>query len=169
MKKNAAQYINQDSGNVELYTPGNVVEAARRTLGVIDLDPCSSVRANATVRAARYFSKKDDGLRRIWRGNVWMNHPFSREENPLWIRKILQEYEHGLVRAACCITYASTSERWFEPLLHYPQCFLVPRTNYFLPNGKIHRGVTKGSVVTYLGKRLHAFRDNFADLGVVKV
>lgn len=164
---NAAQLINQDSGDYEYYTPPFIIEAARSVLGRIHLDPASSETANEIVRAERYLSK--DGLETTWYGNVWMNHPFSRESNPLWINKLVGHVERGDVFAACCITYAATSEQWFRPLLDFPQCFLQPRTNYYLPDGSVKRGVTKGSVVTYMGPNLKRFREAFAGLGVVKV
>lgn len=59
----------------EHYTPGEFVEAARHVLGAIDLDPASCARANATVRAARFYSAKDDGLAQPWHGRVILNPP----------------------------------------------------------------------------------------------
>lgn len=38
----AHRLINQDSGDVEYYTPTEITEAARRVMGGIDLDPFSS-------------------------------------------------------------------------------------------------------------------------------
>jgi hypothetical protein len=163
------QLINQDSGITEYYTPPHIVEAARLTMGGIDLDPASSARANEIVKAGCYFGIEDDGLDCTWFGNVWLNHPFSRVGNPLWINKLVDQYQTGYIVTACCITYASTSEQWFQPLYAYPMCFLSPRTNYLLPNGKVKRGVTKGSVVTYMGNDLDAFRRHFCELGSVKV
>lgn len=164
---NAAQLINQTSGDYEYYTPIEIVEAARRVMGSIGLDPASSKIANAIVRADAYFTEADDGLSMLWHGNVWMNHPFGRESNPRWVSKLIREHEQGHVTQACCITYACTSEAWFRPLYDYPMCFLSPRTNYRLPNGKIKTGVTKGSVVAYLGTNVDAFAREFSGLGFV--
>ncbi len=166
---NNARQINQDSGNFEYYTPASIVEAARRTLGGIDLDPASSAIANSTVRARRYFTPSDNGLAQQWSGAVWMNHPFSREGNTLWIYKLVDSYTAGAVTAACCITFAATSEKWFQPLLQFPQCFLSPRTNYFTAEGKKKTGVTKGSVVSYLGQDVRRFACEFAPLGTIKI
>jgi hypothetical protein len=163
----AHQLVNQNSGNVEIYTPGFIIEAARATMGGIDLDPASSERANETVKADAFFSS--GALEKQWAGRVWMNHPFSRSYNAAWITKLVQSYESGPVDEACCICFASTSEKWFRPLLGYPQCFLSPRTNYLLPDGSIYRGVTKGSVVTYFGRSVIRFYHNFKILGVVKI
>ncbi len=201
----AAQLINQTSGEVEFYTPPNIITAARFALGGrIMLDPASSEAANRTVGAARIFTREDDALSKVWQAEtVWMNHPFHKgwkacdehckrktcvevnkktgkarghiyhdiPSNEDWLRKLLNEFAKGNVRRACCITFASTSEGWFRPLLDFPQCYLSPRTNYMLPDGEVYHGVTKGSVVTYLGGDVELFRRGFegAGLGRVKI
>jgi hypothetical protein len=167
---NAAQLINQTSGEVEFYTPQPIIEAARETMRYISLDPASSEAANERIGADAIFTKETSGLAQpFWWGNVWMNHPFGRGENEKWIGKLTAEFNNGNVNQACCITFASTSEKWFQPLLQYPMCFLSPRTNYLLPDGTVYRGVTKGSVVTYLGPNVDAFRKAFKQLGTVKL
>jgi hypothetical protein len=161
-----AQLINQDSGDYEYYTPIDIVDMARDVMGGIDLDPSSSDIANKEIGAVQYFDH--NGLNEVWRGKVWMNHPFSRVNNPLWIDKLVSSYEEGFVTEACCITYAATSEVWFRPLLNYTQCFIHGRTNYYLPDGTKKTGVTKGSVVTYLGPDSTLFDAIFSRIGTVK-
>lgn len=188
------QFINQTSGEVEYYTPIAIIEAARRVMGVIDLDPASSAQANSTVKATRFFDEQVNGLTQQWIGKVWMNHPFGSgwaactsicrrttcikrgfhvyrdiPSNDDWIQKLESEYKSGCVTEACCITFASTSEAWFQPLLKRPQCFLAPRTNYLLPDGTTKKGVSKGSVVTYYGNNVARFAEMFAQFGQVKV
>jgi len=165
---NSSQLINQDSGNFEYYTPPEFPNAAREVMGNIDLDPASSHKANQSIKADLYFDEDLDGLDQNWFGNVWMNHPFSRVNNPLWIDKLVSEYKKGNVEQACCITFAATSEAWFRPLLDYPQCFIHGRTNYYLPNGEKKKGVTKGSVITYLGNQTLLFKNTFSQFGTVK-
>jgi len=165
---NNAKLINQDSGNFEWYTPIELVNAARDVMGSIDLDPSSSETANKQIQATRFYS--EDGLNKPWFGNIWMNHPFSRTNNPLWIKHLVAVYESGILKGkqACCITFAATSEKWFRSLLNYPQCFIHGRTNYYLPNGKKKTGVTKGSVITYLGHNNDGFKRVFSRFGTVK-
>lgn len=166
-----AQLILQNSGDVEIYTPENIIEAARRTMRGIDLDPASSLLANGRVRATRIYTKEDDGLSDLnpWVGRVWLNHPFSREFNKAWVEKACHEHFMKRASAICMICFASTSEAWFRPLLRRPQCFLSPRTNYLRPDGTVYRGVTKGSVVTYFGPDLAAFAREFSPLGEIKI
>jgi phage N-6-adenine-methyltransferase len=163
------QLINADNGSDEYYTPAKIVEAARRVLGGFDLDPASSHVANRRVKAKNFFTASDCGLTHKWGGRVWMNHPFGKTTNRPWIAKLAAEYAAGRVTEAICITFASTSEKWFAPLLAQPQCYFTGRTNYHLPNGEIKRGATKGSVVTYFGKNVEKFAREFSKLGTVKV
>lgn len=165
---NAAQLINQTSGDFEYYTPPEIIDAARVVMGDIDLDPASSVAANERVKAGRFYTVADDGLSLPWFGRVWLNHPFGRGLNDLWISKIVQEYAIANIEEALCITYACTSEKWFQPLLPHKQCFISPRTNYYLPDGSLKKGVTKGSVVTYFGDNSRRFATVFEAFGVVK-
>lgn len=183
------QLINQSSSEVEYYTDPRILEAARRVMGFISLDPASSESANKHVKADAWFGPEDRSLERGWNGPLWMNHPFGRPEpacepgcskshvhhsieyfgNAAWINRLVQSFTDQTVNEACCITYACTSEKWFQPLMPYPQCFLSPRTNYYLPDGTIKKGVTKGSVVTYMGSRATRFARIFRPFGYVKV
>ena len=163
-----AQRINQDSGKVEYYTPYFIILSVKRTMGAIDLDPASCKKANTIVHAKKYFTVDDDALNQPWFGRVWMNHPFSKTNNPLWTTKLIDEFESDHVTEACCITFASTSEKWFLPLMKYPQCYLSPRLNYL--NGSTMKkiaGITKGSVITYFGPSLSAFYKNFHTYGTI--
>lgn len=136
-----------------------------------------------------------DGITRDWRAEtVWMNHPFGIKQeactftcakaldnpkhrhhsidwhgNMAWINKYIREYERGHFKQSMNITYAATSEEWFQPLMNFPQCYLSPRTNYYTPNGELKKGVTKGSVVTYLGSDVEAFHFYFRQFGKIKV
>jgi len=187
----------QDSGDFEYYTDPLITEAARDVMGSIDLDPASSLAANQHVRASNIFTIGDDGLTQKWFGNVWMNHPFSKGEkacpedeskctkkvcrergyhihvdmpsNADWINKLVSEYKNGNVKQSINICFAATSEGWFRPLHKFPQCYLVPRTNYYLPNGEKKSGVTKGSVVTYMGQNVEKFCEVFSQFGEVKL
>ena len=161
-----AQLINQDSGNTEYYTPTEIVDAARYVMGGIDLDPFSSNEANERVKADSFYHS--NGLDSNWFGRVWMNHPFSRDMNGPCIKKLVLCFEDKQIEQGCCITFAATSEKWFRPLHKYPQCYLVPRTNYYLPDGAVKKGVTKGSVVTYLGNNNMRFLKVFSEFGEVK-
>jgi len=167
---NNAQQINQESGDYEYYTPIKIVNAAREVMGNIDLDPASTRKANKQIKAGKIFTEKQNGLKKKWFGNVWMNHPFTKEGTPLWINKLCWEYVNGEVEAACCITYANTDTKWFNLLMDFPQCFLSPRTHFIYPDSTKRSNCTKGSVVTYLGHDVKKFIKVFdVHFGTVKL
>lgn len=167
--KESHELINQDSGNTEWYTPPEIIEAARKCLGVIEFDPFSCYKANRTVNALYYLTKEQDGYSERWgRCKTWCNHPFSRENNQRIANKVINEHTKEGAEIVM-ITFAATSESWFKPLLAYPQCFLYGRTNYFDEQGNKVKGVTKGSVITYLGNNVDKFYEAFKHLGQVKV
>ena len=68
----------ENTGEFERYTPAQYIEAARRVLGEIDLDPASCEIAQRTVKAVEYFTAKDDGLEQEWHGRVWLNPPYAQ-------------------------------------------------------------------------------------------
>lgn len=168
------QLINQASGQQEWYTPAEIIEAARATMGGIDLDPASCPAANKIVKAAHILTQDDDGLQRQWWGRVWLNHPYGRQENQQWPAKLLAEYQAGRVQQACCITRADVSAHWFyDTLLIFPTCFPRGRVNYIEQDaaGALvqQRGVPWGSCITYLGRHVDNFVKHFGPLGIVKV
>lgn len=103
---NNHQLINQTSKKTEWYTDPEILAAARRLMGTIDLDPASSAAANKHVQATRYFTQPDfvivdeltgtintvntklpvrgyshrGGVKMVWHGRVWLNHPFGQPE-----------------------------------------------------------------------------------------
>lgn len=185
------QLINSTSMDVEYFSPPAILDAARAVFGgEIDFDPASSVSANVTVDAHAFLDYETDGISVEWSADaVWLNFPFGRKEsacridcdkkhvhhdydlhgNAAWVNKLISEFSLGNFNEACCLCYAATSEKWFKPLLQYPQCFLHGRTNYLLPDGTVKKGVTKGSVVTYLGPNVNKFAHAFKHLGTVKL
>jgi hypothetical protein len=59
----------------EHFSPPWIVEAAREALEVIELDPASSVTANATVKAKVFFGLPKNALKERWFGRTFLNPP----------------------------------------------------------------------------------------------
>lgn len=186
------QQINQSSLTHEFYSPPIIVSSVHRVMGYPDLDPSSCAKANKNIKAAKYFTRGQNGLSKKWTGKVWMNHPWGAREtacknkclkkvckirgyhlkkdfpgNAAWVDKLIQSYTDGSVTQAMCITYASTSEKWFIPLTGYAMCFLHGRTSFLSPADDILNQNTKGCVVTYLGDNVQKFDEEFRKIGSV--
>lgn len=160
--KNVAA-LTQSKSN-DWYTPVRYVEAARRVLGGIDLDPASCAEANQTVQAARYFTEADDGLAQEWKGRVWLNPPYGRMAGG-FIARLASQYEAGHVSAAVTLVSASApSTSWFQPLWNAVLCFTDHRIHF---NGV--KGNTTGSIFAYLGPHGDVFAEEFQQFGAVVI
>lgn len=74
-------------------TPPYITEALGGS-AAFDLDPCAAVD-QPWPTAREHFTVEDDGLRRPWHGNVWMNPPYSSPEIAMWMHR-LAEHGHGI-------------------------------------------------------------------------
>lgn len=166
----------QSAKNNEWYTPATYVEAARKVMGSIDLDPASCELANRTVRAARYYTKEENGLAQEWRArSVWLNPPYGRihpeqrgstkSYQPLFILKLLEAYENGNVKQAICLTIGTSCfMRWFQPLWNYPMCFHDGRILFDMPDGT-QSDFGFGNIIIYLGSDEKRFIEEFSQFG----
>ena len=126
------QYVNQDSGNTEWYTPRVYVKAAQALMGSIDLDPACSLDAWLfhERHSKRFYS--ENGLDRHWNGNVWMNHPFSAGEGTCAARckkKACEKRAAALGRAEPVhITEPiPANEDWISRLVDGYECSAIPQ------------------------------------------
>lgn len=155
----------QQTITVEHYTPSEYIEAARMVLGGIDLDPASCERANQTVKAAQYFTQKDNGLRHEWHGRVWMNPPYGQYSG-LFVAKLIEELEAGRTTAAIVLVNAhGTDTGWFQPLFDGVLCFTDHRINFYGDGDR--SGSTHGSAFAYFGDKREYFAKTFSMFGAV--
>ncbi len=164
----------QASKDNEWFTPAPYVDAARRVMGSIDLDPASCELANRTVKAARYYTKEDDGLGKEWKGNVWLNPPYGRIRPELlgstygfqevFTQKLLHEYVEGRTSQAILLCGGNSSCVWFQPLYDYPICFHRGYIKFDRPDGTTqHFGYPLA--IVYLGPHEHKFIQEFQKFG----
>jgi hypothetical protein len=96
------------SGEVEWYTPPDVVEDAREVMGAIDLDPTSNDLAQQVVRAGTYYTAETDGLGQEWRGRVFCNPPYKDGLIDKFVAKLVQEHKAGNVPEAVLLVHSRT-------------------------------------------------------------
>jgi ParB family transcriptional regulator, chromosome partitioning protein len=169
------------SESVEWYTPPHILEAVRRLLGQIDLDPASCYEANQTVHATRYFSAQHDGLARIWYGRVFLNPPYGKLGNrswqEIWSQKLVDEFEEGRVVSAVLLVNAATETQWFQALgRRYPICLINGRIKFKEPSARIRERLAKGqkerdnpthgSALIFFGRHHGTFHAVCNELGI---
>lgn len=131
--------------SVEHYTPGNIVEAARATMGGIDLDPFSCELANRSVRATEHYSLANgrDGFVLPWTGRVFCNPPGGKvgresSQSVAWV-KLMMERAAGRVTAGVYVCFnlgfLQTSQghgRGLALPLDFPICYPASRVDYLV-------------------------------------
>lgn len=166
------QAANFSSESVDWYTPAVYLEAARRCMGGIDLDPASSEQANQTVKASAYFASHQDGLKLDWWGRVFLNPPYGRTEGggslaAEFCNRAIEQYRAGQVTAAVLLVNSLHSQSWQRPLFDWPVCLVDHRIQFVAADGEENKSPTFQNLFVYLGKDLPSFQREFAPIGYV--
>lgn len=164
----AKPHVSNNSGNNEWYTPAPYIDAARRAMGSIELDPASCEEANKTVQAETFYSEAENGLEQSWGGNVWMNPPYAQPAIAHFCDRLCFDFEEGRVAQACVLVNNATDTKWFQQLARQASavCFTKGRVRFYGPDGS--KGAPlQGQAVVYLGPDAEAFRREFSTFGFV--
>ena len=138
------------SASAEHYGPPSLLGLVHRVMGGIDLDPASCEAANRIVRAERYMTEAEDGLRKQgeWLGRVYLNPPGgkglaaedvniqlpegrrSHNRQAIWWVALVDAYEQGRVTQAIftCFSLDLLERAQDYPFAHpldFPYC--IPR------------------------------------------
>lgn len=162
-------YEDHENENDEMFTPEKYIDAAKRVLGEIDLDPASCDKAQETIQAKHYFTKKDNGLSKEWRGRIWLNPPYSDPWLYDFVDKLVRDLISGHVTAAILLTNSSTDTAWFhnaESIAKYI-CFTRGRV-HFLDALQGEKMPTRGQAFFYFGEDGERFGEVFRDFGFVR-
>lgn len=142
----------------EHYTPPHIIEAARETMGGIDLDPASCLKANEIVKAKKFFTKDDDGLSEKWHGRVFLNPPGGAGSAKEWWQKLIKEWAEGRVCQAIFLAFSiellQTAQvgAWPDDWLptDFPICYPSRRIAFIDESGKPKKGNTHASCIVYV-------------------
>lgn len=167
--KKAGAHVSNNSGEDEWYTPSQFIEAARRVLEVIDLDPASSESANEVVKATRFFSEDDNGLSQEWTGRVWMNPPYGQPVISHFAEKMAASVESGAVTESITLVNNATETKWCQRLLGASAalCFPNGRIRYWYPE-RDSKTPLQGQVFIYCGANTGRFITTFSEFGYCK-
>lgn len=150
------------SDSDDWHTPPGIVTRVLQTFdGRIDLDPCSNL-GQPNVPAAEHYTLEDDGLSKVWAGQVYMNPPYG-DALAKWIEKLVQSFVDGEIDSAIALVPARTDTRWFRTLRIYPRCFIFGRLK-FSGSGN---SAPFPSMAVYLGPDERKFIDAFSPIGDV--
>jgi len=159
----------------EWYTPPKYVDLARVLMGHIDLDPASCQFANDNyVKAGKIYTVADNGLKRNWHGNVWLNPPYgktgNRSNQEIWALKAIYEVKNGLALQAVILLKAAIGYNWFDRLaMQYPMCIKTGLIKFIKPDGTTGGKAKLGTAFMYLpggyGYGQAEFRHVFKDIG----
>jgi ParB family chromosome partitioning protein len=167
LKEKPATYGN--SADEEYYTPREIIEAARRAMGSIDLDPASCATANEVVQAATFYTREDNGLLQSWEGNVFCNPPYTKGVIEEFIARLLHFYDEGHVTAAIVFSYNNTETKWFQSLIGKATaiCFPEGRMDCWSARNTEQPKAIRGSAIFYLGPEPETFCAEFRQFGHV--
>jgi len=176
------------SATNEHYTPVEIVDAARATMGGIDLDPATTTSVNERrVKATNFFTRKDAALSRSWAGRVWLNPPGGRAPGnksnaALWWAKLAEEYASGRVVEAVFLGFTLEILATSQDAVVWPGDlpFCIPRKRIEFEkevDGAFVRGEspTHSNVIVYLPPRhsedgaVFRFESAFRKFGRVSV
>lgn len=181
----------------EWYTPTLFVEAARKVMGDIDLDPASHPDANLVVQAKRFYTAEDDGLSQPWSGRVFVNPPGGMVVE-FWIA-LMVAWRHRSIQQAIWMGYSLEQLQTLQPgrsPIDFPICIPRRRIAFVESDAKRAARLAKidaenerrtkrgqvlkarnekadspshGNYITYLGDRPSKFVEIFSAFGAVVI
>lgn len=112
----------EDAESVILIPQADYIEAVRRTLGVIELDPCSTIRAQTTIDAQGWYraAEATAALAEPWSGRVFLHPHPSTQIARYQLQKLLRDYLADRVTAAVILAGKSDWLRQEPLLLSFP-------------------------------------------------
>lgn len=148
----------------ERYTPAEIVEAARRVMGSIDVDPASSDIAQQTVKAGKYYTLENSGLEKDWPGNVFLNAPFSPGKHLPFAKKLAEQVDAGITQRAIIVTRSDSSTEWFRCYDSRCQALaLTRRIEFYNPYLPSSRNMDT-NFIFYIGDHADRFKKEFGGL-----
>lgn len=152
------------SDSADHYTPPDIIHRVVRTLGGIDLDPCSNSKRDPIIPAGEHYTILDNGLSFPWNGRIYLNPPYGRAIGE-WIGKLISEYESGNVSEAIALVPARVDTAWFSALYDYPILFITGRLRFRTVFGEGVSSAPFPSAIVYLGNDLRTFAAEFGAIG----
>lgn len=171
-RRRNALFIQLQSESDDYITPPIYIEAARRVMGAIDLDPASTPIANRVIRASAIFTIKEDGLSHQWNGRIWLNPPYGGYQKA-FVAHAVNEYKSGRLRQVImCLNSHAKETEWFSQLWTTARAMCETHHRPKFAGGASNKtpqesAPTTGTVFVYIGPNVDAFFLEFGHFGYV--
>ncbi len=154
------------NGKIEWYTPIQYIISAKKVMGGIDLDPCTSYIAQKTIQAKHFYTINEDGLRQAWKGSVWLNPPYSAKTIVAFVEKLIAHLDDGSVSQCIMLTHNNADTLWFHKAAVHCKaaCFTRGRVRFYDETGTAN-SPTHGHCFMYFGKAVVRFVAEFRQYG----
>lgn len=159
-------HVSNNSGENEWYTPVQYITAAKKVMGVIDIDPASSELANKTVQAKKFYTAQDNGLTKEWRGKLWMNPPYSSDLIGKFVAKYSEHIGREVTEGIILVNNA-TETAWFQQLVSVSSAIVFPnsRIKFIDKFGNPSGAPLQGQAFIYSGGQVEFFLEVFRAFG----
>jgi hypothetical protein len=165
------------SESVEWYTPPEIMKPIRKYLGRGFFDPASCEEANEFVRAGKFFTAEQDGLKKVWPAlNTFVNPPGgvrssstkypTRSTAAAWALKLQRHWDKGEIERAIFLGFNIEIMLTAQSLAIQPDilCVVKSRIRFLEPGGYRNTSPTHGNVIMGWGDK-EEFVKNFSKLG----
>jgi len=161
-------HASHNNDNNERCTPPEIIEAVRKVLVQIDVDPASSAAANETVKAAKFYTTEDNSLKQAWTGRVFLNPPSVEPLITEFCDLLVQKFNDKEVQEAIVLVDNATETSWFQNLLtaSVVVCFPKERIKFLNAQGK-PKVPAQGQAILYFGDKYELFSNAFNSFGRV--
>ena len=161
------------SGSNEWYTPPDIIEAARRTMGSIALDPASNEHAQTWIQAAQFYTQAEDGFAKDWVApTLWLNPPYGQKNLQAknygacaWLQKAIDHYRAKDIAQAVLLCRGDS--RAARELHRVTISLIADRIPFINPETPDRSNPVPGTRIFYLGPNWSTFGQQYAPFGVV--
>ena len=109
------------------------------------LDPCAS---DWNAKCKKYFTKKDDGLKKNWTGTVFMNPPYGKVLND-WMKKAYESARNGKATVVCLVPSATDTAWWHDYAMNGMIKFLRGRPRFVTKEGTWQQTFSPSVIVIF--------------------
>lgn len=150
----------------DYFTPSEIIDAARRAMGGIDLDAASHWLANRRHKIKKYFTASYSAFEHEWGGRVWLNPPYG--DNARWWARVLEFVDSGAIEQICILSPVwAFNTNVAKPLIARSAAMVVlSPTPTFWGNSEGKEGTNQPHAIVYVGARKAAFLREMAPFGI---